>query len=919
MTDYFDGGGAPPFIGVPSLRPPFVEATRVSGREAELAALGEVLAARPGSELERLLVVVGPGGIGKTTLLAATACDAARSGRPVFWVRCRVGDTVEALTARLVAAARTLGLAADQIGAAQQAGRSLIDLVWGHLETTPGWVLVFDNLDQAAPSGAAEAVAEYGGWVRPSRAGVVLVSSRDRDPTHWGSAAELFRVEPLDDLAGGAMLRADAPQAGTRAEARALAARLGGLPLALQAAGRALGKRTASLGSFIRYQQALTDRTLHVAPEPGGQLDARDPGTARSLVGQTWELSLDQLGTEGLGLARPLLRLLALLADAPIPCALLTPTLLGQITGEQVSAAGLDAALDGLDRYGLVETPELARTCRVPTLALHPLVRETSVLLLEASTDPRLWRDALSASLITAIYVTVDAGGEGWDMARILAPHLPLITGLASEDLETFGPCRDALNALAAQLHAAGAYDAELALRHTVLHAKQRVLGVEHPDTLLSSSNLAFALLGLGEYQRAVALAQEVLGVRERVLGAEHPDTLQSSSNLAFALLGLGEYQRAVALAQEALRVRERVLGAEHPDTLASRNDLANALLGLGEYQRPAELHQQVLEVRERVLGAEHPDTLASRSNLANALVGLGEYQRAAALDRQGLEVRERVLGAEHPATLASAGNLALALQGLGEYQRAAALYQQTVEVRERVLGTEHPATLENRTNLANALIGLGECQRAAELHQRVLEVRERVLGAEHPATLASAGNLALALQGLGEYQRAAALDQQTVEVRERVLGAEHPSTLESRNNLANALYGLGEHQRSDDLHQRNLDIRERVLGAEHPDTLASRNNLANALVGLGEYQRAAALHQQTVEIFERALGAEHPTTLGSRNNLANALVGLGEYQRAAALHQLTLGVRERVLGAEHPDTLTSRNDLALVLYGLGE
>jgi tetratricopeptide (TPR) repeat protein len=671
----------------------------------------------------------------------------------VFWVRCRVGDTVEALTARLVAAARTLGLAADQIGAAQQAGRSLIDLVWGHLETTPGWVLVFDDLDQAALSGAAEAVAEYGGWVRPSRAGVVLVSSRDRDPTHWGSAAELFRVEPLDDLAGGAMLRADAPQAGTRAEARALAARLGGLPLALQAAGRALGKRTASLGSFVRYQQALTDRTLHVAPEPGGQLDARDPGTARSLVRHTWELSLDQLGTEGLGLARPLLRLLALLADAPIPCALLTPTLLGQITGEQVSAAGLDAALDGLDRYGLVETPELARTCRVPTLALHPLVRETSVLLLEASTDPRLWRDALSASLITAIDVTVDAGGEGWDMARILAPHLPLITGLASEDLETFGPCRDALNALAAQLHAAGAYDAELGLRHTVLHAEQRVLGVEHPDTLLSSSNLALALLGLGEYHRAAALDRQVLEVRERVLGAEHPATLASAGNLALALQGLGEYQRAVAL------------------------------------------HQQTVEVRERVLGTEHPATLENRSNLANALVGLGECQRAAEMHQRVLEVRERVLGAEHPATLASAGNLALALQGLGEYQRAAALDQQTVEVRERVLGAEHPSTLESRNNLANALYGLGEHQRSDDLHQRNLDIRERVLGAEHPDTLASRNNLANALYGLGEYQRSAALHQQTLGIRERVLGAEHPTTLGSRNNLANALAAMSSKQ----------------------------------------------------------------------------------------------------------------------------
>jgi tetratricopeptide (TPR) repeat protein len=697
---------SPRFQAAPSsLTPPHVDPRLVLGRDAELRQMARLLAEQPTEADHRFVVVAGTGGIGKTTLAAAAAVAAQQAGWQVVWIRWRNLDGPDALTARMVEAASVLGLPTEQVGVIQQSGSSLVDLVWGHLNVTPAWMLVIDDFDQ--PSSVAlggERLADYRGWIRPGHTGLLLVTSRDQDTTTWGSAAQLICLGPLDAQAGAQVLLAAAPHAGTQEEAVALAARLGGLPLALYAASAAVAEPTAPLRSFAAYQLALACRSLSVLPDLPARPDATKQEIARSLVGHTWELSLDQLDAEGLGVARPLLRMLALFAEAPIPRPLVTAQLLAQVTGQTVSAATLNAAASGLRRYGLLDTPDLARTHQIATLVLHRLVRETSILLLEQHTDSTPWREAISSWLIEQVNQIVTTGRSGWNTARLLAPHLLQLTGLDSEDLDVFRPAREAVNSLAKQLRQAGAYATTLGLYQRCLHAEELVLGTEHPDTLSSRNNLATALGGLGQYQRAAQLHEQTITIRARILGAEHPDTLTSRDNLAAALGGLCEYQQAAQLHEQTLIIREQVLGAEHPDTLNSRNNLANALYGLGQYQQAAQLHEQTLIIREQVLGAKHPDTLNSRNNFANSIGDMGEYQRAAQLHEQTLISRERVLGAKHPDTLGSRNNLALALSDLGQHQRAALLHEQTLIIREQVLGAKHPDTLKSRNNLAEAL-----------------------------------------------------------------------------------------------------------------------------------------------------------------------------------------------------------------------
>jgi Tetratricopeptide repeat len=71
-------------------------------------------------------------------------------------------------------------------------------------------------------------------------------------------------------------------------------------------------------------------------------------------------------------------------------------------------------------------------------------------------------------------------------------------------------------------------------------------------------------------WKEAEELEVQVMEKRERVLGQDHPDTLTSMNNLAFAWKSQGRDIEAFDLLNECFLLRKQKLGADHPDTRSS-------------------------------------------------------------------------------------------------------------------------------------------------------------------------------------------------------------------------------------------------------------------------------------------------------------------------------------------------------------
>jgi hypothetical protein len=71
--------------------------------------------------------------------------------------------------------------------------------------------------------------------------------------------------------------------------------------------------------------------------------------------------------------------------------------------------------------------------------------------------------------------------------------------------------------------------------------------------------------------------ARSIEGSSERVLGSDHPYSLVSRNNLAGAYQAAGRLGEAIPLYERALADCERVLGPDHPYTRGARENLAAA------------------------------------------------------------------------------------------------------------------------------------------------------------------------------------------------------------------------------------------------------------------------------------------------------------------------------------------------------
>jgi tetratricopeptide (TPR) repeat protein len=163
---------------------------------------------------------------------------------------------------------------------------------------------------------------------------------------------------------------------------------------------------------------------------------------------------------------------------------------------------------------------------------------------------------------------------ESWKKCRALFPHamMALQTKLFSEEAIV----RQASLLLHSGLYAlqTGAYMEAQKMTEKSMRDRQRVLGDEHPDTMISKANLASTYSDQGRWDEAEKLKLEVLETSKRLLGDEHPSTLTRKANLAHTMQALGQNALALCMMRQSAEASLRVLGITHPDSIDRNQSL---------------------------------------------------------------------------------------------------------------------------------------------------------------------------------------------------------------------------------------------------------------------------------------------------------------------------------------------------------
>lgn len=105
---------------------------------------------------------------------------------------------------------------------------------------------------------------------------------------------------------------------------------------------------------------------------------------------------------------------------------------------------------------------------------------------------------------------------------------------------------------------------------------KQRVLGPDHPDTLLVQHGIARWTGLSGDPIGALHLFQDLLPEMRRALGPGHPDTLATRHYIADLTGICGDSLAALTLFRDLLTDTRQFLGPDHPSTLAMHDNIAH-------------------------------------------------------------------------------------------------------------------------------------------------------------------------------------------------------------------------------------------------------------------------------------------------------------------------------------------------------
>ena len=130
-------------------------------------------------------------------------------------------------------------------------------------------------------------------------------------------------------------------------------------------------------------------------------------------------------------------------------------------------------------------------------------------------------------------------------------------------------------------------------------------------------ASLAVTYYELEKYMELEKLDIQVLDANNRILGMEHPNTVTAMANLAVKYGCLGKYPETEKLEIQVFDARSRILGLEHPDTINAMENLALTYQCLEKNREAEKLEKQVLDARNRILWVEYFHIIIAMTNPA--------------------------------------------------------------------------------------------------------------------------------------------------------------------------------------------------------------------------------------------------------------------------------------------------------------
>ncbi|KAK4983550.1 hypothetical protein LTR50_007158 [Elasticomyces elasticus] len=781
-------------------------------RPAQMAELERVLLPRRQSCRQRVFVLHGLGGIGKTQLAVEFARLHHRKFSSVFWLDGRSEDSLKRSVAGC-ASRITKGQISEASRTYSAGGSSDLDAVvtevmgWLAQQDNFDWLLILDNVDREYnprnPNPDAYDVKQY---LPGADHGAVLITTRLATLEQIGDSQQLGKA---DEKQSEAILRSwyngkygkaertchnntqvEADDTATDpVQGDLLLNKLDGLPLAIAQAGAFLQQSGCAIETYLKFyeqqwkklmeKQDLSDALLQDYPDQG--------------VWTTWTISFEAVREKSEPAAN-LLLLWSLLDNKS-----LWHGLLAEACNIASNELDFSTAVQLLRNYSLIEDVGDGAS-----FATHPVVHRWAY---HFQTEERRAELARLAVLVVGMAVPDKSRRDYWIMQRRLLPHAQA--------------CH--LQVLADRTkRRAGSHDTN-------------GVNLQEFEVLIAINRLGRLYSDQGKLAEAEEMWQRALHGSEEALGSKHVLTLHAVHNLGSVYYSQDKLAEAKQMYMRALQGYEEVLNAEHTSTL-------DTVINQG-----------------RLNGLGLRNNLEVFNNLDRLYSDQGKLPEAEEMWQRALHGSEEALGPTDALTVQSVQMLGLLYYYQGKLAEAEQMCQRALQGREEALGPKNVSTLQSVNNLGALYLDQGKLVEAEQMYQRALQGFEEALGAKHTSTLTTVKNLASLYSNQGKLAEAEQMYQRALQGFEEALGAKHTSTLNTVNNLASLYNNQGKLAEAEQMYQRALQGYEEALGLENVEryipALRTMTNTGLLYAERRQYTEARQMFLRALSGFETVLG----------------------------------------------------------------
>lgn len=454
-----------------------------------------------------------------------------------------------------------------------------------------------------------------------------------------------------------------------------------------------------------------------------------------------------------------------------------------------------------------------------------------------------------------------------------------------------------------------GDYTKAKSLLEKSLEIYKKYLPINHANLLNSLNHLGNIYRIIGDYEKSKQVLEEALFIYEHHLPHSYSDISQTLTNLGSLHRIIGNHKKAIALLERSLGIYKQYLSEQHPGFPWALIQLGSVYRILGNYGKSRELLKQSLQIYNAYFPNSYNNIARNLMHLGNSYRKLGFYKEAQASLKESMDLYNKYFSPSYVENGWSLAQQGILSKELGDYKTASTFLRESLVVLKKNFPSDH-IEISWVTAHLGALNGeLGHYQEALQLLKNSLVNYQKIFpNTTHvgvPWVLSHLGNV---YKDLGEYEKAGRLFKRSLKYYKGLFGKDNVRYAWTLALLSDVLIHLEEFQKAKENLESSLKVLRKNLYKGHLKISWVFLKLGIVYKKLGDYEKAQENFVNCLSILQNYWGLNHFKTAEVLRNMGEVFFLKGDLKNAETCFKKSFLIFKQ---SNHPNTYKALENLA--------